>query len=76
MLLYHCLYFGECSRFSQFHGLAFVWMKTNLSFSDQSCRKSKSGCSYPINKMHRYLFLCKTLVHNSNSHSKQTDDYG
>ena len=32
--------------------------------------------SYPINKMHGYLFLFKTLDHHSNSHTKQTDDYG
>ena len=32
--------------------------------------------SYAINNMHRYLFSCKTLDHHSNSHSKQTDDYG
>ena len=31
---------------------------------------------YPINKMHRYLFSYETLDHHSNSHSKQTDDYG
>ena len=32
--------------------------------------------SYPFNKMHRYLFSYKTLDHYSDSHSKQTEDYG